>query len=326
MNNAIEVAHKSEVASALDRKLQEAEQVRTELLRPIPRFSTRGLLVILAVVAVLSWSFSGVGPSATNRITSIFDPFIAMGNLLTRMLPPEFEVSRSHNAVITLFGAEVANFRIERSTVELFGTSFEIGWLPIITAVFETIQMAIVGTLGAVLMALPMSLLAARNTSPHPALYQGARLVLNFLRSVPELVYALLFVAAVGLGPFTGVMALAFGSVGSLSRVFAEAIEQIDPAQVNAVRATGAGGLQTFIYSVLPQAVPLFISYTIIYFESNVRHATILGYVGAGGVGFLLFKYTGTSDYDKLLGAALVLVVAVTVIDRFSSRLRQRFI
>jgi phosphonate transport system permease protein len=121
-------------------------------------------------------------------------------------------------------------------------------------------------------------------------------------------------------------MALAFGSVGSLARVFSEAIEQIDPAQVNAVRATGATGLQTFVYSVIPQAFPLFISYSIIYFESNVRHATILGYVGAGGVGFLLFKYTGTSDYPKVLGAALVLVVAVTIIDRFSSWVRLRFI
>jgi phosphonate transport system permease protein len=227
---------------------------------------------------------------------------------------------------ITVLGAPVAAFTIERSTLMIGENELQIGWLPIVSSIFETIQMAIIGTLGAVLMALPTSLLAARNTSPHPALYQGTRLILNFMRSIPELVYALLFVAAVGLGPFTGVLALAFGSVGSLSRVFAEAIEQIDPAQVNAVRATGSTGLQTFVYAVMPQAIPLFISYSIIYFESNVRHATILGYVGAGGVGFLLFKYTGTSDYDKVLGAALVMVVAVTIIDRFSSSLRQRFI
>ncbi|MCU0476275.1 MAG: phosphonate ABC transporter, permease protein PhnE [Anaerolineae bacterium] len=326
MNNAIDTHTATDKNTAIDRKLQEVETLRATLLRPIPRFSTRGVLVMLTIVLVLAWSFSGVGPSATNRITSFFDPFIAVGNLITRMLPPEFEIARSHNAVITLFGVEVTEFQITRSTVNLFGNEVEIGWPPIITAVFETVQMAIVGTLGAVLMALPLSLLAARNTSPHPALYQVTRLFLNFMRSIPELVYALLFVAAVGLGPFTGVLALAFGSVGSLTRVFAEAIEQIDPAQVNAVRATGAGSLQTFVYSVIPQAFPLFISYAIIYFESNVRHATILGYVGAGGVGFLLFKYTGTSDYDNLLGAALVMVVAVTVIDRLSSRLRQRFI
>jgi phosphonate transport system permease protein len=242
------------------------------------------------------------------------------------MLPPLFEVDRVRNVSIDLFGNQVVSFAIERSTIELFGANWQIGWLPVISAVFETIQMAIIGTLGAVLMALPLSLLAARNTSPHPAIYQSIRLVLNFMRSIPELVFALLFVAAIGLGPFTGVLALAFGSVGSLARVFSEAIEQIDPAQVNAVKATGASGIQNFVYAVIPQALPLFISYTIIFFESNVRHATILGYVGAGGVGFLLFKYTGTSAYDMLLGATLVLVVAVTIIDRFSSWLRRRFI
>jgi phosphonate transport system permease protein len=302
------------------------EALREQLLRPLPHVSFRGLLFIFIAVGILSWSLSGVGPSATNRVTSIFDPFIAMGNLIVRMLPPEFEVANKQKVDITLFGRQVVNSTIERTSIEVFGNTLQIGWLPIITAVFETIQMAIIGTLLAVIMALPLALLAARNVSPHPALYQITRLILNFLRSIPELVYALLFVAAVGLGPFTGVMALAFGSVGSLARVFAEAIEQIDPAQVNAVRATGANGMQTFVYSVVPQAVPLFISYSIIYFESNVRHATILGYVGAGGVGFLLFKYTGTSDYDKVLGAALVLVVAVTVIDRFSNWVRLRFI
>jgi len=302
------------------------EQVRQRLLQPLPRVTYRSLLFMVIAVLVLTWSLAGVGPGPTNRVTSIFDPFIAMGNLIGRMIPPEFEVERERKVALEMFGQPIANFSITRSTVDVFGQPVEIGWPPIISSVFETIQMAIVGTLGAVLMALPVSLHTARNTSPLPATYTVTRLVLNFMRSIPELVWALLFVAAVGLGPFTGVLALAFGSVGSLSRVFAEAIEQIDPAQVNAVRATGASGLQSFIYAVVPQALPLFISYSIIYFESNVRHATILGYVGAGGVGFLLFKYTGTSDYDKVLGTALVLVVAVTIIDRFSSWLRARFI
>ncbi len=302
------------------------EVLREQLLRPFPSISVRGLLIILVVIGALSWCLSGVGPGPTNRVTSIFDPFIAMGNLIGRMLPPQFEVARNQEFQINILGQQIVDTTIEASTINLFGNEIQIGWLPVVTAVFETIQMAVIGTLAAVIMALPLSVLAARNVSPHPALYQITRLILNFLRSIPELIYALLFVAAVGLGPFTGVLALAFGSVGSLARVFAEAIEQIDPAQVNAVRATGASGMQTFIYSVVPQAVPLFISYSIIYFEGNVRHATILGYVGAGGVGFLLFKYTGTSDYDKLLGATLVLVVAVTIIDRFSSWVRLRVI
>ncbi len=324
----------SEAAPAVPAAL-DPEKVRKQLLRPFPKISGRTLLILLVVIGILSWSLAGVGPSDVNRITSFWDPFVAMGNLLLRMLPPGWEVAREQPVVISLFGQTLVDFTITRSTIEIptfiyrgreIGGTMELGWLPVLTALFETIQMAIIGTLGAVIMALPMSLLAARNTSPHPLIYNLTRLLLNFLRSIPELVWALLFVAAVGLGPFTGVLALAFGSVGSISRVFSEAIEQIDPAQVNAVRATGASGIQTFVYSVIPQAVPLFISYTIIYFESNVRHATILGLVGAGGLGFLLFKYTGTSAYDRVLGTAIVLVVAVTIIDRFSSWLRQRFI
>jgi phosphonate transport system permease protein len=302
------------------------EAVRTKLLRPLPTISLRGVFILLAVIFVLSWSLAGSGPSPTNRITTIFDPFIAMGNLIGRMLPPTFEIDRVRTVDVNVLGASLGRFTIEASTVNIFGTDVRIGWLPVISAIFETIQMAIIGTLGAVLMALPLSLLAARNTSPHPIIYQTVRLFLNFMRSIPELVWALLFVAAIGLGPFTGVLALAFGSVGSLTRVFSEAIEQIDPAQVAAVRATGATSVQNFVYAVIPQTFPLFISYTIIFFESNVRHATILGYVGAGGVGFLLFKYTGTSAYDMLLGATLIMVIAVTIIDRFSSWLRSRFI
>lgn len=312
--------------AASETRLIPPEQLRVQLLRTLPTFTLRGILITLGVVIVLMWSLSGVGPSEVNRVTSFFDPFIAMGNLIGRMFPPSFEVVSSQPVRVSLFGNVLIDTAITRSTINVLGSQWQIGWLPIITAIFETVQMAIIGTLGAVIMALPFSLLAARNTSPHPLIYQATRLLLNLLRSIPELVYALLFVAGVGLGPFTGVLALAFGSVGSLSRVFAEAIEQIDPAQVNAVRATGANNLQTFIYAVVPQAIPLFISYSIIYFESNVRHATILGLVGAGGVGFLLFKYTGTSDYSKVLGTAIVLVVAVTIIDRFSSRLRQHFI
>ena len=285
------------------------DELRDRLLRPFPTPSPKAIVIVLVLILILAWSWSASKPSEINRVSGIFDALGAMGDLLRRMVPPEFELARGTKNIITVLGNEL-----------------QIGWPVVVTAVIETIQMAIIGTVAAVLMSVPLSLLAARNISPHPAIYQSVRFVLNFLRSIPELVYALLFVAAVGLGPFTGVMALAFSSIGSLTRLYAEAIEQIDPQQVNALRATGANGLQTFIYAVVPQALPLLISYSLVYFESNVRHATILGYVGAGGVGYKLFEYMGTSAYRKLLGTAIVLVVAVTIIDRLSSYLRQRFI
>lgn len=285
------------------------EVVRARLLRPFPSITLRGIVIALVVFGIIAWSWNASKPSEINRVSGIFDALGAMGNLMGRMFPPTFDLAHGTETTLHVLGADVT-----------------LGWPIVITAVIETIQMAIIGTVAAVVMSIPLSLLAARNVSPHPAIYQGIRLVLNFLRSIPELVYALLFVAAVGLGPFTGVLALAFSSVGSLTRLYAEAIEQIDPQQVLALRATGASGLQTFIYAVIPQALPLLISYSIVYFESNVRHATILGYVGAGGVGYLLFEYMGLSAYKKLFGTAVILVIAVTVIDRFSSYLRQRFI
>jgi len=283
-------------------------ELRERLLRPYPRLSLKMVVIVLIAVLVLAWSWHASRPTEINRVSGIFDALGAMGDLMGRMVPPTFELASGTKSVISVFGNDLT-----------------IGWPVVITAVIETIQMAIIGTVAAVIMSIPLSLLAARNISPHPLVYQTIRFILNFLRSIPELVYALLFVAAVGLGPFTGVLALAFSSVGSLTRLYAEAIEQVDPQQMNALRATGANGLQTFIYSVVPQALPLLISYSIVYFESNVRHATILGYVGAGGVGYLLFEYMGTSAYKKLFGTAVVLVIAVTIIDRFSSYLRQRF-
>jgi phosphonate transport system permease protein len=200
-------------------------------------------------------------------------------------------------------------------------------WVPgILPYVVETLQMAIVGTLLAVVLAIPFGLLGARNTSPNAAVYQGTRFIMNANRAIPELIFALIFVAAVGLGPFTGVLALAIASMGSLGRLYSEAIEQIDPQQVMAVRATGANRMQVFGYSVVPQVLPLVASYSLVYFEHNVRAATILGIVGAGGVGLALQKYIGLFEFRELMGAVIVLIVAVTIIDRISARIRAKLI
>jgi phosphonate transport system permease protein len=186
--------------------------------------------------------------------------------------------------------------------------------------------MALLGTTLAVFVALPFAVLAARNTAPHRYVYQATRLALNAKRAIPDIIFALIFVAAVGLGPFSGVLALAVGSFGSLAKLYAEAIEAIDPQQTLAVTATGATRAQTFAYGVVPQALPLMASYTLLYFEHNVRSATILGIVGAGGVGFVLSRYMALFQYQRLMGALILIVVAVTVIDRASDALRKRII
>lgn len=200
-------------------------------------------------------------------------------------------------------------------------------WLPaVIPSVIQTLQMAIIGSTLSIILAIPFGLLAARNISPHPALYQVTRFFMNIIRAVPELIIALVFVAAVGLGPFGGVLALGLAAIGSIARLYAESIEQIDPQQVMAVRATGAKGLQVFRFSIIPQIMPLVTSYSLSLFEHNLRAASILGLVGAGGVGFLLSKYMALFEYQKLMGAVIVLVLTVTVVDRLSARLRKAII
>ncbi|MEO1286516.1 MAG: phosphonate ABC transporter, permease protein PhnE [Chloroflexota bacterium] len=200
------------------------------------------------------------------------------------------------------------------------------GYPVIINSIIETAQIAVIGTVFSILLAIPFGLLAARNTTPHPIVYQVVRLFLNLVRSIPTLIYALIMVSAVGLGPFAGVLAIVVGSVGGLGRLFAESFEQVDPNQVSAVRATGAGGVQTFNYSVLPQAFPLLTTYTLITFEGNVRDSAILGIVGAGGVGFIIQKYASLFQLQRLMGAVIILAIMTTIIDRFSAYIRSRII
>ena len=164
--------------------------------------------------------------------------------------------------------------------------------------------MAIVGTSLAILISAPFAVLAARNIAPAPV-YAVTRLLLNANRAVPDIIFALIFVAAVGLGPFGGVLALAIGSIGFMAKVYAESIEAIDPQQVLAVRATGARRSQTIVFAMAPQALPMIASYSLLLFETNVRSATILGIVGAGGVGFELQKYISLFQYQELLGALI---------------------
>ncbi|GAB5494237.1 MAG: hypothetical protein Phog2KO_44520 [Phototrophicaceae bacterium] len=201
-----------------------------------------------------------------------------------------------------------------------------IGYPIILGAILETIQIAVIGTIASIIVSIPFALLAARNVSPHPMVYQTTRLFLNLTRSIPILIYALIMVSAVGLGPFAGVLALVIGSIGSQAKLFAESFEQIDPNQVAAVRATGAGPIQVFNFAVLPQAFPLLATYSLITFEVNVRASTILGIVGAGGVGFIIQKYTALFQFQRLMGAVIIIAILVTIIDRISDAIRKRII
>jgi phosphonate transport system permease protein len=188
-----------------------------------------------------------------------------------------------------------------------------------------TMQMALCATLFAVLCAIPLGLLCAQNIAPM-WVYQPVRRLMDAARAINEMVFALLFIVAVGLGPFAGVLALFVHTTGILAKLFAEAVEQIDPGPAEGIRSTGAGILEEIAYAVIPQVLPLWASYALYRFESNVRSAAVVGMVGAGGIGYVLFDIIRAFEYGKTCAVLLILIVSVTSIDLISYRIRKTLI
>jgi phosphonate transport system permease protein len=185
-----------------------------------------------------------------------------------------------------------------------------------------TVHIALWGTVLAVICAIPCGLLSAENLVP-VWVYQPMRRVMDACRAINEMVFAMLFIVAVGLGPFAGVMALWVHTTGVLAKLFAEAVEAIDPRPMEGVRATGANPVEEILYGVIPQVLPLWISYTLYRFESNVRSASVVGMVGAGGIGVILHEVIRSFDYAETSAVLLIIIVSVTLIDLFSARIRQ---
>ena len=186
-----------------------------------------------------------------------------------------------------------------------------------------TVCIALWGTLLAVLIAVPLGLLGARNLSPHPAMYFVARRTMDLMRAVNEFVFALMFVTAVGLGPFAGMLALGIHTGGVLGKLLSETIESIDPGQMEGVTAVGAGPLSVIAFGVVPQVMPNFLSYVLLRFESDIRSASVIGMVGGGGIGFYLWD-TIRSFNDREAATVILLIVAlVMATDVISSRIRR---
>jgi phosphonate transport system permease protein len=245
------------------------------------------LALLLASAIVLVWSARGIGLSFTELLRGL--PWI--WDLVSRMLPPNLSfLSR------------------------------------LVKPVIETVQIALWGTLLSVMLALPACFLGARNLSPSLALFHGMRQVFNALRGINEIIFALIFVAAVGLGPFAGVLALSIHGAGMLGKFFAEAIEEIDAGPVEALRATGTRPSLVVVFAVLPQVIPSWIAATLYRFEVNLRAATILGMIGAGGIGFELVSSLKLFQYQDTATCVLVILAMVMTADYLSSRLRARIL
>ena len=198
-------------------------------------------------------------------------------------------------------------------------------WELYLKEMLVTVQIAVWGTVLAIVCAIPLGILCADNIVPW-WVYQPVRRVMDACRSINEMVFAMLFVVAVGLGPFAGVLALFVGTTGVLAKLFAEAVEAIEPGPVEGVRATGASALQEVIFGVIPQVLPLWISYALYRFESNVRSATVVGMVGAGGIGVVLWETIRGFQFAQTGALLIVIVAVVSVIDILSQRLRKLFI
>jgi phosphonate transport system permease protein len=198
-------------------------------------------------------------------------------------------------------------------------------WPQLIEKMWLTIQIALWGTFLAIILAIPLGLAGARNVAP-PVIQVPIRRLMDLMRSVPDLVIATVFVVAVGLGPFAGVMALALNTGGVLGKLFSEAVESIDKGPVEGVRATGAAPLQEIFWGVIPQVAPLWTSYALYRFESNSRSATVLGLIGAGGIGQILFDGLNSFAYSRVAAISIVIVVAVTLIDMLSQTIRSRLL
>ena len=220
-------------------------------------------------------------------VSGIWSGLGDVGRLISRMVPPTFDDLRR--------------------TIEL---------------AIETFFIALLGTIIAAVLSLPIGVLAARNTTPHPVLYYAARAVIVFCRAVPDLVFAFIFVRSIGLGVLAGVTAIALHSIGMLGKLFADAIEQVDEQARDAVRSTGAGALQDLGTAVLPQVLPSFIGTFLYRLDINVRISVVLGFVGAGGIGLALQSSLRGLAYQRALGILTVIVVMIILVEFFSAAVR----
>lgn len=290
---------------------------------PAPRHNVRFFTSIALLLLVLAWAFHG----AKIRAGELFEGIPQIGQTVGRMLPPDF--SKLIDAKSYFFPQELSSpeLLLPLPLPEAKARIKQRWWnnifpQTVVGATLETVQMALAGTFMALVVAFPLGFLAARNTTPHPFVYHSLRAVLNLLRTIPDLALGLLFVAAVGLGAFAGTLALAIHTATVLGKLLSESVENIDEGVVEAIRATGAGYTQILSFAVLPQILPDLISFTLYRLETNIRAASVLGLIGAGGIGYLMNTSFRTFQYQEAAAIVLVLIALVMLVDYLSSRLR----
>lgn len=290
-----------------------------------PKKSWRGLIAAIASLLLLVWAFTGVQVN----VQELIEGAPRMADNLGRMWPPDVSMVldlKSYDIPEGLSPAQLflpvpLDADLARDKAYWWSSTFPNS--TVLGATLQTIQMAFAGTFLALIVALPISFLAARNTTPLPAVYHAIKLGTNFFRTIPDFAVALVLVAAIGLGPFPGTLALAFHTATVLIKLFAEAIEGIDEGVVEALDATGARYMQKLSFAVLPQVMPAFISFVLYRFETNIRAAAVLGVIGAGGIGTIMTTSFRMFQYQEAAMTVLVLIILVMTVDYLSARLRR---
>lgn len=256
---------------------------------PVLQFAdrARSWLLVGIVLALLAFSW---GPTEMGNVTRLVSDWRNMAEFASGFMSPDFG-----------------------------------NWRTYLYEMLETVQIAVWGTTLAVIIGAPFAILSSSNICPNWVV-QPVRRLMDASRAINEIVFALLFVVAVGLGPLAGVLAIAVHNVGVISKLFSEAVEAIDPRPVEGIRATGANRLQEVLFGVIPQVAPLWSSYMLYRFETNVRSATVLGIVGAGGVGQSLYESIRSFQYGPTAAIILIVIATVMLIDVISARLRKSLV
>ena len=191
---------------------------------------------------------------------------------------------------------------------------------------FETFNMALLATIVGSTLALFLSFLAAKNTSPNSLVFFTIRRILEFFRGVPEIIFAILFVWVLGIGPLAGIIAITLHTTGSLGKLFSEVHENSNNKPIEALKSSGGNWLSEMKFGLLPQVLPNLISYVLLRFEINIRASTILGFVGAGGIGQELYLVINFNYYEEVSAIILLIILTVVSIDLFSGYLRKNII
>ncbi|WP_422749811.1 phosphonate ABC transporter, permease protein PhnE [Mycobacterium sp. WMMD1722] len=283
------------------------------------------VLVILAVIAAME--LTAIGIRRVLLTPSVSDPrrdrtarFLFSGLLVGSVLAAFVVLRIDPFTLFTWVGPSLEVFT--RMVPPDFGALGH----ELFDAALQTVAIGVVSTAIGVVLSVPVGVLAARNVSPNATCYWLARGWILLVRAVPELILAVVFVAALGLGPIAGTCALAIGSVGFLAKLVADAVEEIDPGPMEAVRSVGGGWWATLFSAVLPQAIPAMVGSSLYLFDVNVRTSTVLGIVGAGGIGYLLFESIRTLDFQVAGAIVLIIFAIVYAIERLSGWIRSRLV